>query len=88
MIQRRASRLKGGASRAGNQRSTRFGSLTIAQRYKLPASSHTSATQAPFSRRLTNTPMGQGSAAQHTPQPLHAAPTAGLAEGRCAIMLP
>jgi electron transfer flavoprotein alpha subunit len=37
------------------------------------------AEQAPRSRRLSSAPTGQGSRVQHTPQPLQAAPTTGLA---------
>jgi len=40
--------------------------------------SQRSARHRPRLRRLTSMPKGQGSAAQHTPQPLQMAPAAGM----------
>ena len=60
----------------------RCGSLTTPQLYRRVSAFQSKATQAPCRRRLTMMPIGQGSAAQHTPQPLHASPMAGLLGAR------
>jgi hypothetical protein len=57
------------------------------QRWRLCVASQSSATQVPVRLRLTTMPTGQGSAMQHTPHPLHAAPDAGLSGARAWIRI-
>lgn len=74
-IQRRTHRV---ASRAGSQGSQWRGSASAPQRYRLSSLFQDKATHAPRQRRESQMPSGQGSAAQHTPQPLQGAPCLGL----------
>jgi len=77
-IHRRASRPTSGAAMPGSQPSTSRGELTMPQRYSPASSFQVNAAQAPVRRPLTSTPIGHGSAAQHTPQPLHGAASGGF----------
>ena len=54
------------------------GALTAPHRYLASLSFQTSAAQAPVRRREISMPTGQGSVAQHAPQPLQGVPIAGL----------
>jgi hypothetical protein len=49
------------------------------QRYCCSEGNHCNALQGPLRLRDSSTPSGQGSARQHTPQPLQGAPIGGLA---------
>lgn len=57
---------------------TASASMSAPQRYMFFALSQSNASQAPDRLREITCPNGQGSARQHTPQPLQGAPSAGL----------
>ena len=67
-----------GASQAQRRPSTSAGSRTMPHTYRLSPALQRSALQAPCRRRDTTMPSGHGSTRQHTPQPLHGWPQAGL----------
>ena len=77
-IQRRAKRRNTGATHRQRGPNRPSVSVSAPQRYKRSASLQRKASQAPERLREITCPKGQGSARQHTPQPLHGAPSAGL----------